>query len=146
MSIKQNKNYCAIISCFVNWGKLNTHQQLFNKYAKRIGKQFPITQQPITFCYSTQKSCSKIWGKIVHTPTQNKIRKQTGQKKTQIVHFINADPKKHNLEPDPRFQLLGSTATLKYLRVFICSFHVNFKKINLMICFCFTVQCLFYIK
>ena len=66
MSIKQNKT-CAIISCFVNWGKLNTHQQLFNKYAKRIGKQFPITQQPITFCYSTQKSCSKIWGKIVHT-------------------------------------------------------------------------------
>ena len=97
MSIKQNKNYCAIISCFVNWGKLNTHQQTFNIYAKRIGKQFPITQQPITFCYSTQKSCSKIWGKIVHTPTQNKIRKQTGQKKTQIVHFIDTDPKKHNL-------------------------------------------------
>ena len=104
------------------------------------------SQQPITFCYSTQKFCSKIWGKIVHTPTQNKIRKHTGQKKTQIVHFIDTDPKKHNLEPDPRFQLLGSTATLKYLRVFICSFHVNFKKINLMICFCLTVQCLFYIK
>ena len=113
---------------------------------RELGNSSQSHNSPLHFVTAHRNLVQKYGGKLFTHQHRTRLGSRLDRRKHRLYIFIDADPKKHNLEPDPRFQLLGSTATLKYLRVFICSFHVNFKKINLMICFCLTVQCLFYIK
>ena len=99
---------------------------------RELGNSSQSHNSPLHFVTAHRNLVQKYGGKLFTHQHRTRLGSRLDRRKHRLYIFIDADPKKHNLEPDPRFQLLGSRATFKYLRVFICSFHVNFKKINLM--------------